>query len=337
MNQKVNQKGSYMEMENTLQTIQQKELLLTETKQKELREQYIDRVDVLEKVKSLIMLPDVELMTVAQVADFYEVDVNTIKKVYQRNKNEIDEDGVVNLTSKLLKGQVVPLDIINRTKAYAEVEFKDGTKLILPNRGLKGFPKRAVLRIGMLLRDSKVAKEVRTQLLNTFEEAPAEAKTVNINEELDIQAKIGQAFLSGDIMQIAEAVTEGMAYKNRHIAKLKSQNDDLQLVNGTLTDKTLYWADRACLNKAIRTMANVRDVPIGQVWKELYDELLYGYHINLKARGGKPYIAHIRKEEWANVVKVFTAMCEKRYLNTADILRKAKIKTENKSKGGKED
>lgn len=319
-----------MKMENTLQTIQQKELLLTETKQKELREQYIDRVDVLEKVKSLIMLPDVELMTVAQVADFYEVELDTIKRVYQRSKTEIDEDGVVNLTSKLLKEQVVPLDIINRTKAYAEVEFKDGTKLILPNRGLKGFPKRAVLRIGMLLRDSKVAKEVRTQLLNTFEEAPAEAKTVNINEELDIQAKIGQAFLSGDIMQIAEAVTEGMAYKNRHIAKLESQNDDLKLVNGTLTGETLYWADRACLNKAIRTMANVRGVPIGQVWKELYDELLYGYHINLKARGGKPYIAHIRKEEWANVVKVFTAMCEKRYLDTADILRKAKIKTENK-------
>lgn len=65
MNQKVNQKGNYIEMENTLQTIQQKELLLTETKQKELREQYIGRVDVLEKVKSLIMLPDVELMTVA--------------------------------------------------------------------------------------------------------------------------------------------------------------------------------------------------------------------------------------------------------------------------------
>lgn len=326
-----------MAMENTLQTIQQKELLLTETKQKELREQYIDRVDVLEKVKSLIMLPDIELMTVAQVADFYEVDVEAIQKVYQRNRTEIKEDGVVGLSSKYLIGQVVQLDIVNRTKTYAEVKFKDGTKLILPNRGIKAFSKRAVLRIGMLLRDSKVAKEVRTQLLNTFEEAPVEAKTVNINEELDIQAKIGQAFLSGDIMQIAEAVTEGMAYKNRHIAKLESQNDDLKLVNGTLTDKTLYWADRACLNKAIRTMANVRCMPIGQVWKELYDELLYGYHINLKARGGKPYIAHIRKEEWVNVVKVFTAMCEKRYLDAADILRKAKLKTEDKSKGGKED
>lgn len=118
-----------MAMENTLQTIQQKELLLTETKQKELREQYIDRVDVLEKVKSLIMLPDIELMTVAQVADFYEVDLDTIKRVYQRNKNEIDEDGVVNLTSKLLKEQVVPLDIINRTKHMPRLNLKTAQKL----------------------------------------------------------------------------------------------------------------------------------------------------------------------------------------------------------------
>lgn len=255
-----------MKMENTLQTIQQKELLLTETKQKELREQYIDRVDVLEKVKSLIMLPDIELMTVAQVADFYEVDVDTVQRVYQRSLDEINADGVVNLTGKSLKSlmeQNVPLKKYSQLHGKCEVEFNDGTKIILPNRGIKAFSKRAVLRIGMLLRDSKVAKEVRTQLLNTFEEAPVEAKTVNINEELDIQTKIGQAFLSGDIMQIAEAVTDGMAYKNRHIAKLESQNDDLKLVNGTLTDKTLYWADRACLNKAIRTMANVRGVPIG--------------------------------------------------------------------------
>lgn len=182
MNQKVNQKENYIEMENTLQTIQQKELLLTETKQKELREQYINRVDVLEKVKSLIMLPDIELMTVAQVADFYEVDVEAIQKVYQRNRTEIKEDGVVGLSSKYLIEHFVQLDVVNRTKTYAEVEFKDGTKLILPNRGIKAFSKRAVLRIGMLLRDSKVAKEVRTQLLNTFEEAPAEAKKELIDE-----------------------------------------------------------------------------------------------------------------------------------------------------------
>lgn len=42
---------------------------------------------------------------------------------------------------------------------------------MIPNRGIRCFSKRAVLRFGMLLRDSEVAKEVRTQLLNIKEEA----------------------------------------------------------------------------------------------------------------------------------------------------------------------
>lgn len=213
-----------MVMENTLQTIQQKELLLTETKQKELREQYIDRVDVLEKVKSLIMLPDVELMTVAQVADFYEVDVEAIQKVYQRNKTEIDEDGVINLTGKSLKsliGQDVQLKKYSQLHGKCEVEFKDGTKLILPNRGIKAFSKRAVLRIGMLLRDSKVAKEVRTQLLNTFEEAPAEAKTVNINEELNIQAKSVKRFCQVILCRLQKLLRRGWLIKIGILPNLK--------------------------------------------------------------------------------------------------------------------
>lgn len=39
--------------------------------------------------------------------------------------------------------------------------------LRVPNVGIRLFPKRAVLRLGMLLRDSRVAQEVRTQLLAT--------------------------------------------------------------------------------------------------------------------------------------------------------------------------
>lgn len=36
----------------------------------------------------------------------------------------------------------------------------------IPNRGMKLFSKRAVLNIGMLLRDSDIAKEVRSRLLD---------------------------------------------------------------------------------------------------------------------------------------------------------------------------
>lgn len=297
--------------------------------QKDLRQQYIDRIDVLEKVKALVMLPDVELMTVVQIADFYEVDIDVIQRIYQRNKAEITEDGVINLTGKFLTEHNVQLRNRTQMNGKCEIEFNDGTKVILPNRGIKAFSKRAILRIGMLLRDSEVAKEVRTQLLNTFENAPDEIKVMCVDEELEIQSKIGQAFLSGDIMQIAQAVTEGMAYKNRHISKLEAQYNDLTIVNKALTKKSLHWDNRASINKAVRVLANVLNINAAFVWSELYEELLYGHHINLKKRGKAPYIQHIKEDEWGSVVSVFTSMCESKGVNTAEILKKAKIVNES--------
>lgn len=53
------------------------------------------------------------------------------------------------------------------------------------------FPKRAILRVGMLLRDSEVAKEVRTQLLNIEEHTATEVKTYEIDYEQEV---LGQGF-----------------------------------------------------------------------------------------------------------------------------------------------
>jgi hypothetical protein len=302
-----------------------KEMRLTERKAVELRDEYIDRIDVLDKVKQLFLIPEINAVTTAQVATFYEVDADTIKKCYQRNKQEIDCDGIMHATSNLLKGHYVPKET---DKGGITYEIADGVFIKIPNRGALCFSKRAVLRIGMLLRDSKIAKEVRTQLLNTFENTGDDVKVSDIDEELAIQAKIGEAFMSGDMEAVSVAVAEGMAYKNRHIKMLQNSNEDLTIVNKALTEKTLAWEDRACLNRAIRLMASIRGVGTGQVWNELYKELLYGHSINLRARGTKPYIRHVKPEEWSEVIATFTAMCESRYLDTADILKKAKLDTD---------
>lgn len=88
--------------------------------------------------------------------------------------------------------------------------------LEVPNRGVKVFPKRAILRIGMLLRDSEVAKEVRTQLLNTFEHSTDEQKTFEIDEEMRLKMNIGIAYASGDMDELTKANMEYNAYKNRY-------------------------------------------------------------------------------------------------------------------------
>lgn len=53
-------------------------------------------------------------MTRKQVAEFYEVEENTVKLCYQRNKAEIDEDGTLILCKDSLKVHNVPFKNIDQ-------------------------------------------------------------------------------------------------------------------------------------------------------------------------------------------------------------------------------
>ena len=138
-----------------------KELDLIENK--ELREECINRVEALEKVKQLLLIDGTDVATVSQVADFYEVGLEAIQSLYKDYKTELDSDGVVLKTKgeilTVLKGQ------LKNMVGKSIVTTENGSEIVIPNRGLKVFSRRAILRVGMLLRDSTVAKEVRTQLL----------------------------------------------------------------------------------------------------------------------------------------------------------------------------
>lgn len=266
-----------------------------------LRDSRISHYEVLERVKNLLLIPGTEFATVKQVAEFYEVDIDTIKKICQRNFDELSDDGVrIEKMENFLKGQDVTFQ---KERNKAIITYNDGTTLMVTNRGLKVFPRRAILRIGMLLRDSSVAKEVRTQLLNIEEKTSKEAKIEDIDEEQRLINNVGKAFASGNINDLLKATTEYNAFQNRHITKLKADNK-------ALAGDILEWKDRNKLNAGVRKLASVRSVYFGNVWNELYKNLQYKYGICLKQRGNKPYLQWIKESEWGDVIKTFCAMCE---------------------------
>ena len=161
---------------------------------RKMRDELSKRIDILDKVKELLIHTD--CATLNQVADFYEVDSETVKKAYQRNKDEIDLDGVeVKNYNYFLTGQDCT---IKKLVGKSTIGYVDGDEITIPNRGINVFPRRAILRIGMLLRDSKVAKEIRTQLLNIEEKTSTEIKIQDINEEQKLMLEVGMAFASGD-------------------------------------------------------------------------------------------------------------------------------------------
>ena len=304
---------------------------------KDLRDQAIDRVEVLDKVKELFLIPKMELMTTNQVADYYEVGLNIIKMCYQRNKAEIDEDGTVVKTSKDFNALVgekshdVTFDAltceseaVSAGKGGMIYKFSNGVLLKVPNRGIRCFSKRAVLRIGMLLRDSDVAKEVRTQLLNVFEKTSDEQKAADIEEEQDLYLKYAKAAIEGDKDDLLFAAQEVFNFKNRHIKMLQEKNDELRQDNQMLAAQILEWSERSKISKAVRVIAGLRKVPFGYVWRDLYQELLYKHHIGLTMRGKKPFIQHVREEEWPMVQQSLAAICEDHGISISKVLWKIK-------------
>ncbi|NKW87072.1 hypothetical protein [Bacillus cereus] len=130
----------------------------------------MDRVDVLEKVKGLLLLPGMEMATTQQVATFYRVPKQAILSLVHDNRKEVEGDGYTTLRGKDLVNSLEEYTTIIRGKGHYALE--SGVNISYSNNGL--FPKRAILRVGTLLRDSEVSKEVRTQLLNIEEKATTE-------------------------------------------------------------------------------------------------------------------------------------------------------------------
>lgn len=114
------------------------------------RDSLATRVEVLDKVGALATLPDDMHVTTDMVASFYDVDADAIRWHVKNNRDELDDDGY----------RVV-------TRSMFEREFGSLSNLDSRARSIALFPRRAVLRIGMLLRDSQVARRVRDYLLDS--------------------------------------------------------------------------------------------------------------------------------------------------------------------------
>lgn len=268
-----------------------------------IRDKCVGHYEVLERVKELLLLPGTELMSIEQVADYYEVSIDHIKSLYGLNREEIDGDGTEMIPRGFYNGSVINLTSVEQKQTSVTYTFENGQIVTINNRGLKAFSKRAVLRIGMILQQSSIAKEVRTQLLNIEEKSSNEVKVQDINEEQSLMLAVGMAVASGDANAVAVATTNLIAFKNRHIEKLKNDNK-------ALAEGILEWKDRNKLNAGIRKLAAITGIHFSKMWNELYKNLQYKYGICLKQRGGTPYVQWIKESEWDDVMKTFCAMCE---------------------------
>lgn len=300
------------------------------------RESYMNRVDVLEKVKGLLLLPKLEMATTKQVADFYEVNYDAVRALIVDHKEELVSDGY-----KVSSGREIRDGLVSDFKSQTNIINKRGHFLVetengfvkMANGGNGLFPRRAILRVGMLLRDSEVAKVVRNQLLNIEEKATQEVKVADINEEQSLQMAVGQAFMSGDINALAQATTGLMAFKNRHIAEIQTKLEEQKTVIKVLAkEEVAFKTPEKVLQKLTARYGKVNGGNYQMAWKDLQNHLLYKVTpgINLKSRKtratrsgekGVTYPKVIKRHEFPTVISAMIALCEKKEIDVEDILQ----------------
>ncbi|WP_225832623.1 restriction endonuclease [Streptomyces sp. NK08204] len=121
---------------------------------KTLRSSVLDRTDVLDRVKALSLLPDGMHVTTAMVAAYFEVTVEADRQLTKRHREELAANGMAVLRGADLR-QFESDNVSLSLGSYPQAR-----------RNLTIYSRRAVLNVAMLLRDSEVARQVRTYLLD---------------------------------------------------------------------------------------------------------------------------------------------------------------------------
>ncbi|MYV41040.1 restriction endonuclease [Streptomyces sp. SID1328] len=138
-----------------------------------LRTSALDRIEVLDRVKTLSLLPDGLHVTTAMVATYFGVTVEAVRQLTRRHREELAANGMAVLRGADLR-QFESDNVSLSLGSYPQAR-----------RSLTVYSRRAVLNIAMLLRDSEVARRVRTYLLDVEQASRAELGGPALNDRID--------------------------------------------------------------------------------------------------------------------------------------------------------
>lgn len=199
---------------------------------KSLRDKNLERIDVLDRVGVISLMPGTEFATTQQVADFYKVPKQAINSLVFDHKEELTANGLSHVTGKELG-----LSCKDKTKISTKRGYMIIDNINVSYATNTVFPKRAILLVGMLLRDSEVAKQVRTYLLDVEQIAHNIAPEVItiatgiMNEERELKADLADALLTGDVITAVDLMGRIKSFESgissKRIAELTAEKEIL--------------------------------------------------------------------------------------------------------------
>ena len=184
---------------------------------------------VLNKIKSLYfaLWKGANTTVTEQVAQFYEVPEGSLRKLLKCHREEFESDGLKTIRGKALSDARYLWSLPSKTSQVTV------------------WTPRAVLRAGMLMRDSEVAQAVRTSLLNAVEKViPAQAQELERlkleNQNLHLQVEVAKAQRgAAEAQERLMAASSALAIINPALPALVLGRPDAVVTQKEVVEKTV--------------------------------------------------------------------------------------------------
>ncbi|WP_320775515.1 restriction endonuclease [Streptomyces sp. CRN 30] len=197
-----------------------------------LRDSVRERTDVLDRVKVLALLPDGVHVTTAMVAAYFGVTIEAVRALVHDHRPELEASGYRVLTGPEL--------------SY----FKHLSGIRSRSRSLALFPRRAVLNVAMLLRDSETARQVRVYLLDA--EQSVRPQPVDNPLDIHIDRRVTR-ILGVALVPMFNALIATAVQHHRELTGLRESVEDLE--------RRLEWHHRRLITLEESTSPDSPDSP----------------------------------------------------------------------------
>ena len=209
----------------------------------ELRQEILNNnrsLNIMDKYKTITTINNMEYETLDKVAEYFEVDYECIKKLVQNNKLELIKNGLLILKGKETRELLVREN--NSPHNYKGYFISDNRKF--NNKSNTLVNKRCFLNMAMLLRDSKVAQDIRSKILNIVlnENPKTEISTID-NTELLRMIKVQSDLIKyqGNMINELTKTVKDLSNKiddlNKKSKFITTNNNDITIINTTNLDK----------------------------------------------------------------------------------------------------
>lgn len=201
----------------------------------ELRQEILNNnrsLDIMNKYKTITTISNTEYETLDRVAKYFEVDYDCIRMTVKRYKEELIKNGLLILSPKDTR-DFLPNNMFGKT-------FRGGFEIDnrkFNNRNNYLVNKRCFLNIAMLLRDSKIAQEIRSKMLDIILNGNSNNEISVINNTELLKKIEEQNKTINELLKMIEGLSDKIDDLNKSSKTLTTKNNDVTVINITNLDK----------------------------------------------------------------------------------------------------